>query len=218
MNEKREIGIIGIAVMSSFLFFVAGYFLGKSFAIADYAFLIKESSFDEKIQGAFCSLPRSIGRMPKDKESSVSSDDDNADNDDDANENYNEKNNEIKIKKENIESELKEKKIDKKNTPLVKAILLPEKHNARHEACGYAQLAGFPSKNLATKYKNKLIQQGFPVRIVEHSTKTKKGKTTHWFQVVTNTMPMRKLQTIIKKIVQKDKLKSCKIIELKCKR
>lgn len=215
MNEKREICIIGIAVMSSFLFFVAGYFLGKSFAIADYAFLIKESSFDEKIQGAFCSLPRSIGRITKDKESSVSNDD--GDDDTDADD-FNEKNNEIKNKKEYSAPTVKEKKVDKKITHTAKTTSLPEKHNAHHEVCGYAQLVGFSSKSLATKYRDKLIKQGFSVHIVEHSAKTKKGKTTHWFQVVTNTMPIQKLQTIVKKIVQKDRLKSYKIIELKDKR
>ena len=161
-------------------------------------------------------MPRSIGRIPKDKESSTVNDDDDTDSTDSADENSTEKNTDNK--KEVIALEPKEKNKDKRIASLATVTPLPEKSKNRHEVCGYAQLAGFPSKNLATKYKDKLIKQGFSVRVVEHSVKTKKGKTTHWFQVVTSTMPMQKLQTIVKKIVQKDKLKSYKVIELKDKR
>lgn len=78
----------------------------------------------------------------------------------------------------------------------------------------YAKLIGFGSKNSATSYVQRLAQRGIAVNIVERQSKSSRGKTQIWYQVVTQPLPKDELTCIVKTLTAKDHLTNVTIIEL----
>ena len=80
----------------------------------------------------------------------------------------------------------------------------------------FAQLAGFGSNITAKRYVDLVKQKGFKVNIVEKNSKTSKGKTITWYQVVTDYFSNEKeLLNLIDKINKISKLTDVKVVTLK---
>lgn len=78
----------------------------------------------------------------------------------------------------------------------------------------YAKLIGFGSKNSAQAYVNKVAQRGITVNIVERQSKSARGKTQVWYQIVTPPLPKDVLTALVDKLTTSDHLTNVAIIEL----
>lgn len=94
------------------------------------------------------------------------------------------------------------------------AVPVAEVVNKAQESRYYAKLIGFGSKNSATAYVQRLAQRGIIVNIVERQSKSARGKTQIWYQVVTQPLPKDELTCIVNKLTAKDHLTDVTIIEL----
>lgn len=79
----------------------------------------------------------------------------------------------------------------------------------------YAELAGFNSQESAKRYVKNLEQREIQAHIVEHTSKTAKGHTRIWYQVVTALLPFDELHNTVNQIKERDHLRQIKIVESK---
>lgn len=78
----------------------------------------------------------------------------------------------------------------------------------------YAKLIGFGSKNSAQAYVQRVAQRGITVNIVERQSKSARGKTQVWYQIVTQPLPKDALTALINTLTVSDHLTNVAIIEL----
>lgn len=78
----------------------------------------------------------------------------------------------------------------------------------------YAQLCGFGTRRMAELYVGRLQRRNIETRIIERQSRSKKGKTVTWYQVVTGTKDKRELQELIKELEKDDKLTGVQIIDV----
>lgn len=77
----------------------------------------------------------------------------------------------------------------------------------------YAQLIGFSKREAAVDCVNKWKKKGFDVQIKKRESKTAKGKTVCWYQVVTQKYTSKKeLEQIVDLLKKQEKLKDVCII------
>lgn len=77
----------------------------------------------------------------------------------------------------------------------------------------YAQLIGFSRRETASECVNKWKKKGFDVHIKKRESKTAKGKTVYWYQVVTQRYTNKKeLEQIVDLLKKQEKLKDVCII------
>ena len=76
----------------------------------------------------------------------------------------------------------------------------------------YAQLIGFGTESAAQKFVKKIAAKGIPLQVKKHSSETAKGKTAHWYQVVTNAYANREeLMVIVNRLTKEETLKGVRI-------
>jgi len=214
MFDKYEKLILVGAFLLCALFFVSGYYWGKRSVAQEYNSLLHQQTLDEKIQGALCGF----GRVPSGVADGQDSDGSDqvaeqrvAEQGDQAGE---DENSDMQVAGDKT-GHVQEKIVQKESkTALAHVVEKRKKTGANLQAHGYAQLVGFGSPVLANKYKDKLIKAGFSVHVVDHVTPARHGKGRHWYQVVTQTMPLKQLQKMVDTISKKDRLKGCKIISV----
>lgn len=153
----RQLSLAMAALLAfSFFVFIAGYFLGQKKAAEEFSFRADQDSLADQIYSSMCVLY------------------DAKDDNEDASEN--ESGEELEIN-ENIDS-IEQK--DEASQTLVSQAVIPQKQFT-------AAIAGFGGNNSADgkKLVQQLINKGYPVELVERSSKTAKGKTVIWYQVIT---------------------------------
>lgn len=74
-----------------------------------------------------------------------------------------------------------------------------------------AQLTGYANFTQADAYCKKLIAKNIPVAIVTRISNNSKGKKATWYQVVTQPLPLEKLDPIIEYLKKNDRLKDIKV-------
>jgi len=199
MFDKHEtLILIGALIICAF-FFVTGYYCGKRTVAQEYGSLIHQQTLDEKIQGALCS----IGRAPVGKgDDQADSGKDTRDQEDETDAGASESSDEAEAK----DHSTKDRTITGTTEKTV------DKHIKQQHA--YAQLVGFGSQSMANRYKDKLIREGFAVRVTDHMAHSggRRSRGRHWYQVVTQAMPLKQLQKMVEEISKKDRLKDCKIV------
>jgi SPOR domain len=107
-----------------------------------------------------------------------------------------------------------EDEIDQDNKDeLDSALSLDEEKSLVQEAQEqwYAQLAGFGKREVAQRYVDSLIKRQIPAKIIERKSKTSRGKTIHWYQVITQPMDREELTSLVNLLEETDHLKDVKI-------
>lgn len=77
----------------------------------------------------------------------------------------------------------------------------------------YAELVGFASEQKAQNYVRQLQKDGLQALVHKRKTVSAQGKTSYWYQVVTDAMKKNELEQFIGLIAQRDHLKQIKIHE-----
>jgi hypothetical protein len=153
----RQLSLAMAALLAfSFFVFIAGYFLGQKKAAEEFSFRADQDSLADQIYSSMCVL------YDAKDESEDASESDSGD--------------EVELN-EMLDSA--EPKDDRAHTEIA--------HPAVPQKQFIATIAGFGSGNCAEgkKLVQQLISKGYPVELVERSSKTAKGKTVIWYQIIT---------------------------------
>lgn len=89
---------------------------------------------------------------------------------------------------------------------------VPPKGHEVGPAKAYAQLCGFGSSSAANDYVERLKKRGITARVSERISRSARGKTVKWYQVLTETMGRCELESLVQNIKQRDKLTSVTIV------
>lgn len=78
----------------------------------------------------------------------------------------------------------------------------------------YGELIGFGTKKAAHNYAQKLLQQSYAVHVKERVGKTAKGRSVHWYQVITEPSDYHHISTLVEKISKDEHLADAKVVAL----
>lgn len=185
-------GIIALLGFS----FVAGYYWGKKRAYEEFLGRCSEDALGDKVSVALCSLYNASSDEQKEIDSDESSIKDG-----DAN----------SIDTGNTSGGphgISEK--SEENTDETGAV---GTNGGNDAVLYYARLAGFGSKRSADKYVLTLQGRGINAHVVTRTSKTTRGVTCTWHQVVTDLMSYDALQALVDGIKKIDKLYGVVLVE-----
>lgn len=169
----------------SFFIFIGGYFLGKQKAAEEFSYKADQDSLADHIYSSMCILYDA-----KDEN------DDGEENEGDA---------------EILENSEEPEKKEEISAPSENQAAISDPNVKKY----FAALAGFSSATLAEgkKMLNRLKAQGFEVQIVERTSKTAKGQSKIWHQLITNGHPDKNdLQKVVSQIAKLEHIKEKNII------
>jgi hypothetical protein len=90
---------------------------------------------------------------------------------------------------------------------------LAQKMTQETEALYFAELAGFGSARQAKDYVKRLQQRSIKAHMVEHVSRSARGKIRTWYQVVTAPMGYDELQALVDAIKTEDRLQGVTLVE-----
>jgi cell division septation protein DedD len=180
LNQRQLSLLIAGLLAFTFFIFISGYFLGKKKAAEEFSYKADQESLADQIYSSMCVL--------------YDAKDESEDVEENEQENENSQNSEVLEKKEEI---------------------IPEVENSTttQESTGpkyFAALAGFSSTTLADgkKMLNRLKGRGFEVQMVERTSKTAKGQSHAWHQIITAPFTNREeLKEIVGQIAKLEHIK-----------
>lgn len=186
-NRRLSLVTAG-GILSIFITFIIGYFTGQHTAVESFTNKIEQESFSDQIYASLFTPYKTT------KEISEQESDENfaeiTNKEDEAIENHT---------TENI-AQLDDKLVEQE------ASLLPQEQY-------YAQLIGFGTERAAQKFAHKLESQNISVKVNKRRSKTAKGKTVLWYQVVTQEYNNKdELRELIDRIEKTEKIKGAQII------
>lgn len=197
--SQKEVGQIVAALLIGFFFvFITGYFIGKRKTLEELAIKQEDEVFADKMIDSLATIYEEFEKKP----------------------------NSAKVE----QSDLKEvRELDKSETNKVlsvsvkpispqsnKAIEIKKKLNKPvKQELAFAELCGFGLKKNAVNYSNRLKKRGINTTVLDRKSRSKKGKTITWYQVITDSMEIEKLKRMVKDIKKKDKLSGVNIVKLK---
>lgn len=183
-NRQLSLVVSGCIAML-FLSFMTGYFFGGQHAAQDFMHHVSHASFNDQMSASLCALTKECTIV------------DAASNDDSEN----------SIEDDSSFQECVRNNVDE-------ALQTQEVEAKQSDKRYYAQLIGFGTQQAAQRFAKKLENQHIPVEINKHSSRTAKGKTIHWYQVIT--LPYdnkQKLLTLVNTIQKAEKIQDIRIIE-----
>ncbi len=185
----REVSwVVAVIVTTTFFIFIAGYFWGQRKAVSSLLEKIDKESFSDKVT---YSLYTMNGKYQNDTDES----EEDADNDEE----------------EEDTSELKP--VDS-----VALVALEEPLEEKNEVSitYMAPLVGFSTLAPANQFMQKIKKSGIDVSVKKRVSKTAKGRTVAWYQVVTGEyIDKNEIEHVVMRLSEKENLKNVKIIEIK---
>lgn len=185
---NRQVGFVLVGLLLTFtLVFMAAYFLGKKQATIDSAQPIEQQLFDDQLdyQYAFA-----------DQES------------------VQEESTSLPIACSRLEDEQSAQ--SDQDLAMVPQELLTANDNKltlNSKDCFYGELIGFGKEQSAQSFVKKLADKGITVLAKKRMSKTAKGKTMYWFQVVTELFTDRdQVVELVNKITKEERLKNTRIV------
>lgn len=186
--KQQQAAQIVVALLLCMIFvFISGYYLGKKRALETFTDQFENDSFADKMAYSICSIYDT-----NDKTAGESNENG------DAAEEAQEENGDAQIEAESqVESA---------------AIVQPQSTALSKKY--FAQLAGFGTEQAALKCADQIRRKGLPVKVKEKVSKSSKGKSIKWYQVITQDYDdKQQLVNRIDKISGSVKLKDVKIKE-----
>lgn len=185
VSHRQASLVLAGCLLGVFFSFVSGYFWGKKNAASQFVMKTQQDSFAGQIYSSMCELCQS---------------------DNDVKEMPDQQKESVNVAQG---KELAQEKLEKVTTKIDSS---PEK--IKEEKVFYtAQLIGFGTKKNALTFANKLNDQGIPVEIRSRKSKSAKGKTVSWYQVVTQKYENKgELEKLVAHVSKKERLKGVQII------
>lgn len=186
---KREASwAIAVFIGLAFLIFMTGYFWGQRRAVSQFLGKLEDESFSDKITYSLYTM-----------NGKYLSDSDEEDEEPDPGE----------------ESAEEEKEM--KAEPVKVAEIPPMKEETIASTVTYiAPLVGFGTLHAANKFAQRVKKMGITVHVKRRISKSPKGRTIAWYQVVTDVYSDKnEIEHVVMRIKDKEKIKDVKIIERK---
>jgi cell division protein FtsN len=183
-NRQLSIVVAGLLFLF-FTFFLTGYFLGKRYAIQQFTEKMYSESFSDQVYASV------VGS------NSV-------------------KTNNIAESIDIIDAQVHQLSIPQEiNTshPLTENEENPIAVDEQaHKVHYYAQLIGFATEKAAEKFVQKLSSKGIETTVKKHISKTAKGRTSQWYQVVTAPYENKnELMVVVNKLTREEMLKGVNV-------
>ena len=197
-SKERKDGLVisqkelyyGIAALlcAALFIFVSGYFFGKKRVLEELAAQYDDECFADKVYQSFASLTDTSSSDPSGADTSGDGE----------------------------EAESEQQKPDSSSSDALGADTAGAGSSviAAPENAAYAQLCGFGTKQAAELYVDRVRRRGISVNIVERKSRSKRGRTVTWYQVVTQIMERQELEELVQKMKKDDKLTSVQIVDV----
>lgn len=201
-NNRHMSWALSVLLLLNFFVFMSGYFLGKKKIIEQLNYKIDQESLTDHVYSSMYALYDS--KVPP-----ASSDSDNAEPGDDENP----ENDSAAVEEPALEFTAAEvvspvKPVELATTGATQAVT--PKANEREY---FAQLVGFSSERTAQQFVQKLAQRDITAHIKQRSSKTAKGRTVYWYQVITETFTKKDdLVKLVDNIKRRENLHDVRII------
>jgi len=118
---------------------------------------------------------------------------------------------EVSCEKKSIQED---KKIEKKKELVAKKIEMIKEEGKISQENYYAELIGFGTARAASKFVEKMKKQGFSVALKRRRSRSSKGKTIIWYQVITEKFDNKSdLIAFVDIIKDKERLKGVRILQ-----
>ncbi len=182
--------VVGLLLCVIFVF-ISGYYFGKKRALETFTDQFENDSFADKMAYSICSIYDT-----GDKNSGESSENgDNSEGEEDS---------------QNGETD------EASEVPITPAATAATPEMPKVSVKYFAQLAGFGTESAALKCADQIRRKGLPVVVKEKISKSSRGRSIKWYQVVTqNYDDKQQLVNRIDKVSKSVKLKDVKIKEQK---
>jgi len=192
LNKRQtNIAFAGVIVLLA-MAFIGGYIVGLRKALHEFSDRLAEESFTDKIRYALYSSYGTPATTPGPE----TEDGDEVDKDGAQSE---EKNQDIGDTEKEIEEKIE---------------LVESPSQTEDEVSYYAQLIGFGTLKAAERFVEDAKKEGFKTTIVKKVSKTSRGKTIYWYQVITERFTNKEeLLRIVERIQFVHRLQQVKIIE-----
>jgi|GEM_PF-1227146 len=187
---------LGVACVMALLFFsvIAGYYWGKKRAYEEFLDTCYAESLSDKIAASLCSLYDASDDEDGDADAAEATGQDNP--------------------RETTEAQ--------SEGPQAAGQQQAEGRRAEGQApqtiiedneLYFAELAGFGVLRTAKNYATRLADRGFKVKVLERASKSGRGKSRTWYQVVTAPLGYEALQEVVDKIKSEDRLQGVVLVE-----
>jgi len=200
LSSRQASLMLAAGILILFFSFITGYFWGKKNAISQFCMSVEQSSFADRIYTSMCEL--SDTEIPVTQEQVAQNEEQVVEvaTAVDATEIVEEQNDTVEPLNH-----------DALRTPVVQGVI--EQQAAMSTVPYHAQLAGYGSMAQAEKFAQKLCKKGTVAKVETRKSKSTKGKTRSWYQVVTKDFTDKKeLETLVTRISKEEKLTGVRIV------
>ena len=201
LTHRHVSWLLSLFIMSSFLVFVTGYFLGKKKAVEKFYNKVDQDSLADHIYYSVCSIYENDAADIEQK-----STEDVADSG--------------AIATTQQTAVTTQELTEETDTSVATAIEVPAQESPKQlsgqekKENFYAELIGFGTLRAANRFCDKLKKQGFAVVLKKRRSRSAKGKTIYWYQVITEKFDNKSdLIAFVDIIKGKEKLKGIRIVQ-----
>ncbi len=200
LNNRHMSWALSTILLLIFFVFMTGYFLGKKKAVDQLNAKIDQESLSDHVYSSMYALYDS--KPQPEVSDSTEPDDENNDADSVTEEIVLDQSVDVLAHAESSDD------INNLNKELSTTHSI---QTNRHEY--YAQLVGFSSERAAQQFVKKLAQRDITAHIKQRPSKTAKGRTVYWYQVITESFTKKEdLTTLVENIKRREKLHDVRII------
>jgi hypothetical protein len=202
ITNRHASWAVSLAIVWSFFVFISGYFLGQRTVLEQFATRLEQDSLSDKIYSSLCTL------YEVDNEAEVNDND--SDNAAEGEETTIDSSVEI-TESEGDDSSNGQKQVQQPAVQVAEsAAQAPVKETKKY----YAPLAGFGSAEHAYAFANRCNKKNIKVVVKKKPSKSSKGRTHYWYQVVTNPYDDKQvLATAVDTIKRAEHLRDVRILE-----
>lgn len=198
--SKNNVVIIGMRSLSllvsavivlCFFIFMTGYFLGKRSAYEDVAGVLVQDSLSDRVYASMCSI-------------------------------YGYKDEKASAEEQELETEVAEADQEAETPAVAESVATQPAESvevatqaapAADTVHYYAQLAGFGSLQSAEQFARKLRKKNIKVSVAQRRSKSARGKTVSWYQVVTGSYTDRnQLDSLVSRLQKEEKLHDIRVL------
>jgi hypothetical protein len=154
---NRQLSIIVAGCIAILFFsFITGYFLGNQHAAQDFMHHIDRVSLNDQVSASLCAFAKECSTPQMNEDTTIE-----------------------------LEETLHADDTSVKECVVANADVSTSTEPETEKQQYYAQLIGFGTQPAAQRFAKKMENRHISVEINKHSSRTAKGKTIHWYQVVT---------------------------------
>lgn len=199
LSNRQASLFIAAGLLIIFFSFITGYFWGKRNAISQFCMSVEQSSFADRIYTSMCELSET--EAPTTQETVAA-----------AEEQAVAQVTSIDAVEATEEQEDLGVSLNHDSVQHVVQAVVETPTKSESMVPYHAQLVGYGSQQMAEKFAQKLRKKGMPVKVEAKKSKSTKGKTRSWYQVVTQDFTSKnELEALVARISKEEKLSGVRI-------